>query len=147
MIVGYELALENVTNAGSAAPQFELESNGTRRPKIREHSLFITAATASRFSIGRPGNTPTGGSVTVGGAQDPGDAAATAGVTTTWTTAPTVPAPKMRSVEFNNVVGSGVIWTWPSDGEITCGLTRAGSLIDWSGTAGSAVTGSWTWGE
>jgi len=147
MIVGYELALENVANAGSAAPQFEFEGNGTRRPKLREHSLFITGATASRFSIGRPGNTPTGGSVTVGGAQDPSDAAATAGVTSTWTTAPTVPSPKMRSVEFNNVVGSGVIWTWPSDGELGIGPTRASSLIDWSGSAGAAVTGNWTWGE
>lgn len=147
MIVGYELAVVNTANAGSGAAQYEFEGNGTRRPKVREHALFITGATASRFSIGRPGNTPTGGAVTVGGAQDPSDAAATAGVTTTWTTAPTVPAPKMRVVEFNNVVGSGVIWTWPSDGEIVIGTTRASSLIDWSESAGAATDGNWTWGE
>jgi hypothetical protein len=147
MIVGYELSLLNVANAGAAAPQFELESNATRRAKVRETQLFITGATASRFSIGRPGNTPTGGSVTVGGAQDAGDAAATAGVTSTWTTAPTVPSPHMRGVDFNNVVGSGVIWTWPSDGEFVVGLARSASQLVWSLTAGAAVDGTWIWGE
>lgn len=147
MIVGYELALLNVANAGAAAPQFELQSNGTRRAKCREVELFITGATASRYTLGRPGNTPTGGAVTVGGAQDPADAAATAGVTSTWTTAPTVPSPHMRAVDFNNVVGSGVIWTWPSDGEIVVATARTGSFIVWSASAGAAVDGIWVWGE
>jgi hypothetical protein len=109
--------------------------------------VFSQAATAFRGQLGRPGNTPTGGSVTVGAAQDPSEVAATAGVTTTWTVAPTAPSPGMRQFDFNNVPGSGVIFTWPADGEVVVGTTRASSLILWGVTAGPLMDLYLVWSE
>jgi hypothetical protein len=150
VIVGYELGISSIAAAAAAAGA-EFQSNAVRRAKLRETGMFSQAATAARIVLGRPGNTPTGGAVTIGGAQDPAEAAATAGVTTTWTVAPTVPAPVMRQIDFGATAGSGVIWTWPADGELALGLTRAGSLVYFNP---SGSPGTWpilslylTWGE
>lgn len=138
MIVGYEVAVNGVA-ALTVAPAWEFAPNGTRRAYVRELGFFNQAATAAgKQIIGRPGNTPTAGSITVGGAQDPSNAAATAGITTTWTTAPTVPAIAMRQFDFPNTVGSAVIFTWPPDGELIAGPTRANSIIQWN-ASGSTI--------
>lgn len=149
MIVGYEAAVSTVA-AASAAAASEFECNGTRRSYIREMGVFSQAATAfSKGQIGRPANTPTGGTLTAGQPQDPGNAAGTAGFTTTWTTAPTAPSVPMRQFDFNNVIGSGVIWTWPSDGELVAGPTRANSIVLWNAGAGAgpACDHYAVWGE
>jgi hypothetical protein len=69
--------------------------------------------------------------------------------------APTTPAAAsvLRQWDFNNVPGSGVIWTWPADGELLVGLvagaanSRAGSLIAWSLTAGPTSDFYAVWSE
>lgn len=149
MIVGFEAAVSTVA-AATAAAYAEFEPNGTRRCYIREWGVFSQAATAAaKTQIGRPGNTPTGGAVTVGIAQDPGNAAGTGGFTTTWTTAPTAPATPFRQFDFNNVIGSGVIYTWPSDGEMISGPSRVNSVILWNagGTTGPICDLYAVWGE
>ena len=149
MIVGYEAAVTTVA-AASAAAFSEFEPNGTRRAYVREVGIFSQAATAlSKGQLGRPGNTPTAGSLTAGQAQDPGNTGGTAGFTTTWTTAPTAPSVPMRQFDFNNVVGSGVIFTWPSDGELVAGPTRANSVVFWNAGAstGPACDQYAVWGE
>lgn len=147
MIAGYEWGGSGVATPGAGAASIELEGNGTRRAKVREIGVFSQSATATRLQIGRPGNTPTGGSVTVGGSQDPSDAAATAGVTTTWTIAPTAPSPGLRQFDFNNVPGSGVVFTWPSDGELVIGTTRASSVVVWAVSASPTLDHYFVWSE
>lgn len=137
MIVGYEATVTTVA-AASGAAYAEFEPNGTRRCYIREWGVFSTAATtAANTQVGRPANTPTGGALTAGQAQDPGNTGGTGGFTTTWTVAPTAPTVAMRSFDFNNVIGSGVIFTWPSDGELVSGPTRANSVVLWNAGGGS----------
>lgn len=131
-IVGYEVAVNTVA-AVTVAPASEFMANGTKRAYIRELGYFNQAATAAaKAIIGRPGNTPTAGAVILGQAQDPANAAATAGITVTWTTAPTVPAVAMRQFDFPATIGSAVIFTWPPDGELIAGPTRVNSVILWN---------------
>jgi hypothetical protein len=133
VIIGFEAAISTVA-ANSGAPFSEFEPNGTRRAYVREIAIFSQAATAlSKGQIGRPANTPTGGTLVVGQAQDPSNAAGTAGFTTTWATTPTAPTVPMRQFDFANVTGSGLIYTWPTDGELISGPTRASSVILWNG--------------
>lgn len=107
--------------------------------------MFSQAATAaSKTQLGRPGNTPAGGTVQVGSPQDPSDAVATAGfVTSGWSTAPTAPSATntLRQWDFNNVIGSSVIFTWPSDGELVAGAARVNGLVIWNaGAAGGPAS-------
>ena len=149
MAIAYELGVSTVA-AANAAAYAEFRCNGTRRAKVREVGMFSQAATAAaKTQLGRPGNTPAGGTVTVGGAQDPGDAAAVSGITTTWSTAPTVPATAFRQWDFNNVIGSGVVFTWPSDGELVAGSSVANGLVVWNGgsAAGPACDLYMVWSE
>lgn len=149
MIVGYEGACTTVA-AATAAAYSEFECNGTRRAYIREIGVFSTAATAaSKTQLGRPANTPTAGTLIAGQAQDPGNTTGSAGFTVTWTTVPTAPTVPMRQFDFNNVVGSGVIFTWPSDGELVAGPTRANSIVLWnaSGSTGPICDQYAVWAE
>lgn len=122
--------------APAAASPYVDVYNASRRGKVRELGMFSQQATSALVTmLGRPGNTPAGttGAVTVQ-AQDFADAAGTTGLVIQWTTTPTVPATAMRQWEFNNVIGSGVIFTWPSDGELVVGTaTRAQDLVIWNG--------------
>jgi hypothetical protein len=147
-IVGYEGAVNGVA-ALTVAPAWEFMANGTRRAYIRELGFFNQAATAAaKQIIGRPGNTPTVGAVILGSAQDPANAAATAGFTVTWTTAPTVPALAMRQFDFPATIGSAVIFTWPPDGELIVGPTRLNSVIQWNASGSTigimSVYGVWS---
>src|SRR5215472_1267418 len=152
MIVGNELAFSTAA-AGAAAAYSEFVPNGTRRAYIREMGMFSQSATAAaKTQLGRPGNTPAGGTVQVGSAQDPSNVAPVSGVVTSgWTTAPTAPsaANTLRQWDFNNVPGSGVIFTWPADGELIAGASRANGIVTWNagGSAGPACDQYFVWGE
>lgn len=151
MIVGYEVATSTVA-AATLAAYSEFEPNGTRRAYVREIGIFEqTAVAAGKTQLGRPGNTPTGGAISAPNGQDPANTAATAGITTTWTSAPTAPsaANTMRQFDFPATVGSAVIYTWPPDGEVIAGPTRANSLILWnaSGSTGPILSQYVVWAE
>jgi hypothetical protein len=136
MIAGYEIGNSTVATPGSASAAVELRAP-TRRLKVRETGLFSQAATAVRFAIGRPaavGVTPSTQSTAQ--PQDPADAAGTGISVISWGTAPTVPATFLRQADFNNVVGSGMIWTWPSDGELIVPTSGTISIVYWFITAG-----------
>jgi hypothetical protein len=128
----------------TASPYVDIY-NVTKRGKMREFGMFSQAATAaSQAQMGRPGNTPAGttGAVIVQ-AQDAADIAGTTGLVIQWTTTPTAPATAMRQWDFNNVVGSGVIFTWPSDGESVIGnsaLTRVADIVIWNAGASGGPT-------
>jgi hypothetical protein len=151
VIVGYEVATTTVA-AVTVAAYSEFEPNGTRRAYVREVGVFSQAATAAgKTQLGRPGNTPTGGAISAPNGQDPANTAATAGITTTWTAAPTAPsaANTMRQFDFPATAGSAYIATWPPDGELIVGPTRANSLILWngSGSTGPAMSQYVVWSE
>lgn len=136
MISGYELGNSTVATPGAGSAAVELRAP-TRRLKVRETGLFSQAATAVRFAIGRPaaqGVTPTTQSTAQ--AQDPAEAAGTGISVISWGTAPTAPTTFLRQADFNNVVGSGIIWTWPSDGELIVPITGVISIVYWFITAG-----------
>lgn len=147
MISGYEVANNSVATPGAGAAAVELRAP-TRRLKVRETGLFSQAATAVRFAIGRPaaqGVTPT--TQSTGQPQDPAEAAGTGITAISWGTAPTAPATFLRQADFNNVVGSGVIWTWPSDGELIVPITGVISIVYWFITAGPTSDYYFVWSE
>ncbi len=103
-----------ITTTNSAI--WELRSTATARLRIREIGIFMAAATASSFGLGRPaaiGVTPTS-PVTVQ-ALDAADPAGTGTTAIAWGTAPTVPTSSiyLRRVAMPATVGAGVIWTFP----------------------------------
>jgi hypothetical protein len=155
MIVGYEAAA--LTNAAASSDTtgcyIEFRGNGVRRAKVREWGIFSKDATSAlRQGLGRPaaaGITPATNSL--GQAQDPADAAATAQFSSSWGTQPTAPAVYLRQWNFNNVIGSGVIFTWPSDGELIVPASGVATLVLYnpaaSGQSGPACHTYSVWSE
>lgn len=116
----YTLA-DRTSGTVSGDATWELRSAATERLRIREIGIFMGAATASIFGLGRPaaiGVTPTT-PVTVQ-AQDPGDPAGTAQTALAWATKPTAPASSiyLRRIGLPAAIGAGVIWSWPPGGEL-----------------------------
>src|SRR3954468_13299108 len=102
------------TTVTTGVATWEMRSTSTDRLFIVEIGIFLGAATASTFGLGRPaaiGVTPTT-PVTVQ-AMDPGDPAGTGTTAVAWGTAPTAPtsAIYLRRVGLPAAIGNGVIWT------------------------------------
>jgi hypothetical protein len=107
------------TTATAAGANWELRSAASARLYVQEIGIFMGAATASSFGLGRPaaiGVTPTS-PVTVQ-ANDPADPAGTAQTAVAWGTAPTNPTSTiyLRRIGLTNVIGAGVIWTFAPPG-------------------------------
>src|SRR5215211_2602165 len=101
------------TSATAAGANWELRSGANERLYIKEIGIFMGAATASTFGLGRPaaiGVTPTS-PVTVQ-PNDPADAAGNATTAVAWVTAPTTPTSSiyLRRIGLPGVIGAGVIW-------------------------------------
>ena len=119
-----------------AAACYELRSAASDRVHLMELGLFIGAATASTYGLGRPaaiGVTPTA-PVTVQAHE--ADPAGTAQAAVAWGTGPTVPAQFFRVVTLPAVIGSGIIWTFGANGIV---IPISSSLVVWNITANSAV--------
>jgi hypothetical protein len=131
-----------VTTTGAAA--YEIRAASGARVEVREIGLFIGAATASTYGIGRPaaiGVTPTSPINVI--AQDP---AAPTGATTTavaWGTGPTVPAQFLRAVALPAAIGNGIVWTFgPREliiGQVAGSAAAVTSLVVWNLATNSAV--------
>lgn len=132
-----------VTTTGAAAYEFRAAS-GTR-VAIREIGIFLAAATASTYGLGRPaaiGATPTSPVTVI-----PEDWAAPAGVSTTavaWGTGPTVPTQFHRAIGLPAAIGNGVIWTFgPNEfviGPIQGAAAAVNSFVIWNLATNSAAT-------
>src|SRR5687767_4306614 len=110
-MAAYEIGLRtSVVTTGAAG--YELRA-GTRRVQVHEIGITLQAATASTFGIGRPQNTPVGGTNNIA---PPGDAADAAfggsNILAGWSTAPTAPATFFRRHGFPATIGSGIIFTF-----------------------------------
>jgi hypothetical protein len=101
----------NTTNANAA---HALITTSTDRGALQEAGVFMGAATASTYSLGRPaanGVTPTS-PVTVL-AEDPANPAGTLTSALAWGTSPTNPTNDLRRWASPATIGTGVIWTFP----------------------------------
>lgn len=143
MIVGYEGAALGVAPT-TAVAYIELTGNATRRAYVRELSMFLnTAVAAAATGLGRPAaKAVTPANQFLFQAQDNANVAGVTQWTTTWGTPPTVPSPFLRRFDLAGTVGSGVIFTWPADGELVIPSTVGiSALVFWnaSGSTGPAA--------
>ena len=127
----YSLATRT-TNVTIANACLEIRTAATDRARLMEIGIFLAAATASTFAIGRPaaiGITPTS-PVTVL-PEEPGDPAGTVQTALAWATGPTAPVQFLRRISLPATIGTGVIWTFPKGLVIPV----SSSLVVWNVTA------------
>lgn len=102
------------TNVTSGAAAHTIYTTSTDRAAVLEAGVFMGAATASTYSLGRPaaaGVTPTSPVLLL--AEDPGNPAATTNSALAWGTSPTNPTNDLRRWAAPATIGTGVIWTFP----------------------------------
>lgn len=119
--------------AGTAAPM-----------ELLEMGIFLNAATATTLALGRPGNTPAGGTSQTAtkpsGLNAVGGASLGGIILSGQTTAPTVPSAgnTLRQIALPAAIGNGIVFTW-QPGELIVSPTTSDGLILWNLTAGSAL--------
>jgi hypothetical protein len=119
MIYSISQRTSNVTS-GAAAHTINVAAGS--RIALLEAGVFMAAATASTYALGRPaaaGVTP--GTQSLFQAEDVAAPASLTNGTLTWTTSPTSPTIAQRRWSSPATIGTGVIWTFPR------GLTVAAS--------------------
>ena len=117
------------TNVTIANPCIEIIAGAACRPRIHEIGIFMAAATASVFGIGRPavaGITPTTPVTLL--AEDVADPAGEVTTALAWATEPTVPVSFFRRVSLAAAVGTGIIFTFPEGLYIAASAT----LVVWN---------------
>lgn len=134
MRVSLSVRTSDGTNAAAA---WEIITGATPgRAKVLEVGVFLAAATASIYGLGRPqavGITPTSPVDFL--REDLSDALATGVVQSAlaWGTGPTVPTAFLRRVALPATIGTGIIWTFP-EGLV---IPVSSSLVLWNlGTNG-----------
>jgi hypothetical protein len=131
----YELAIQTSATE-TAKPALEILAV-TKPASILELEIANNAATAASLIIGRPGNTPTTGTLvtaTLPINRPPGGQVSTTSVAVTgWGTAPTIPAAgnQHRRVGLPAAIGAGWLGVW-GPREMVLDPVRTGSLIIWT---------------
>jgi len=131
----YSLARRSTVTTTGAANE-EVRTAASDRAYILETGIFLAAATASVYGIGRPaaiGITPTS-PVTVL-AEDPALPAGTVTTALAWGTGPTVPVDFFRRISLPATIGTGVIWAFPRG---LC-IAVSNSIVFWNITTNSAA--------
>src|SRR5678815_936218 len=101
------------TNVTSGAASHSILTAAGERAALLEAGVFLAAATASTYALGRPAaNGITATSPVVFEAENPGDVAVTSSVLA-WSTSPTSPTNALRRMGFPATIGVGVIFTFP----------------------------------
>ena len=102
------------TNVTSGQSAHTIYTASTDRAALLEAGIFMGAATASSYSLGRPaaaGVTPTSPVLLL--AEDPANPAATVNSALAWGTSPTNPTADLRRWASPATIGTGVIFTFP----------------------------------
>lgn len=102
------------TNTTSGNSAHSLITTSTDRAALLEAGVFMGAATASTYGLGRPaaaGVTPTSPVTLL--AEDPANPAGTVTSALAWGTSPTNPTESLRRWASPATIGTGVIWTFP----------------------------------
>jgi hypothetical protein len=124
---------------GGFAAEFACSARATLRAVEVSWATGVTPV----IGLGRPGNTPTGGTASVPPPTDPADSATTTINTYVagHTLAPTVPAAFMKRTSIAAALGNGWVWNFEPDKWII-GPTRNLSLVLWiiSLSAATATT-------
>lgn len=112
-MASYAIA-RRTTNVTSGASAHTLITAATDRAKLMEAGIFMAAATASTYSLGRPAaNGVTATSPVTLLAEDAGDPAGTTQSALAWSTSPTNPTNDLRRWAAPATIGVGVIFTFP----------------------------------
>ncbi len=139
----YELGIAGgVGTTGVAAA--ELRAGAADAIWVKEVGIFISAATASVFGLGKPaaiGVTPT---TPILGQATNGGAAAVGATAIAWGTPPTVPAQFYRRIGLPAAIGNGIIWTFQGDGLL---IPASSSIVIWNLGTNSVVTAYFVWEE
>lgn len=121
------------TSSGTdASAAWEIRTGATPgRFKLIELGIFLAAATASTYGLGRPqaiGDTPTSPVDFL--SEDPNDVIANGVVQSAlaWSTGPSVPSNFLRRISLPATIGTGVIWTFP-EGIV---IPVSSSLVLWN---------------
>jgi hypothetical protein len=127
------------TGVGTGTAAWEIRAAATPgRAKLLELGIFLSAATASTYGLGRPaaiGVTPTSPVDFL--PEDPADVLASGALQSAlaWATGPTVPAAFLRRINLPATIATGVIWTFPKGIVIPV----SSSLVLWNLAANGAV--------
>lgn len=138
--IGVTSASVAATTGGIAC---EILGGAAQRFAVRSIEVTWATGVTGVVGIGRPGNTPAGGTATSMLALDVSDAAGSPTILTSgWTTAPTVPATFMKRSSITNALGAGVIWNFEPSILIAGRASRAEGLVIWviSLSAATATT-------
>jgi hypothetical protein len=139
----YELGIVGGVGTSGVA-QCELRAAATDPIYVQEIGIFLNAATASTIGIGRPANTPAGGTPVLGQANNQDDAVSVGGVITAgWTTSPTVPTQFLRRFGLPAAIGNGMIFTWPKGLRVKQGT----SIVIWNLATNSITSIYFIWEE
>jgi hypothetical protein len=128
----YTIAQRTTFALNTAAPAAEVRSASTNKPKIMEFGFSQNVAPptgGTTYGLGRAaavGLTPTA-PVNVLDEQDGNAGNGLSAIAVAWGTAPTVPAAFFRRATPNNLVGAGMIWTFPRG----LALTPTSSVVLW----------------
>lgn len=132
------------SDGSNAAAAMEIIAPVTTGVWLREMSIYLAAATASLYKIGRPavkGITPTTPVTVLPDSGTAGDVHTTTALA--WGTGPTVPAQFFRAVAFPATISSSVVWLFSSivEGRTVNGLwiPAGASLVLWNSAANGVV--------
>lgn len=120
------------SNVTIANPTFEARTGANDIPRLMELGVWMAAATASIFGLGRPqaiGGSPTTPVTVI--AEDPSDPAGSLATALAWGTPPTVPLYFFRRINLPATIGAGVILTFPRGLKIAV----SNSVVLWNITA------------
>lgn len=131
MANSYSLAVTSASVAATGGG-VACEILSSARTIIRSIEVTWATGVAGVVGVGRPGNTPTTGTLVNPIAMDPADAATTAPsiAVAGWGTAPTVPSVFMKRASFAATLGSGAAWSFERD-KMIVGTARNQSLVVW----------------
>lgn len=136
----YEAAVRVAAAPAIAAVYLELRNPAGRRIQIEEIGIFLNAATATGVGLIRATVQGTGGTATLGQAEDPSQSAAGASlVGSAYTAAPTIGTTYLRRAMLPAAIGAGIIWTWPSSDRLILAASTSMCVANISAAAGAAT--------
>jgi hypothetical protein len=154
MVFGYEVAVTTLAPATATAyANFWVPAG--RRLRLREIGVSNSSSTVTAPQLqlvrasARGTQTTTTTPTAASNAQDVADAAPTALIDTAWSVQPTLVSATlpMRMTDIAGTVGSGQIWNWQLDGEITVGGGTGLVVQNASGGTGPVVRIYFLWLE
>jgi hypothetical protein len=128
MATRYSLGVRT-SGVTSATAAWEIRTSSAVRAFIKEIGIFLAAATASTYGLGRPGAIGVTPTSPVSLLAEDNSAAAASQSALAWGTGPTVPTNFFRRIGFPATIGSGVIWTFGEPGLL---IPVSNSIVLWN---------------